>query len=101
MGIEVVIENLESGARTLRKVVGPLADYGFGATNAGAGSFGHVELAEWFTAAIDHCDSEGQGMHDAGEDLADKLQAAATLYRTTDQGLADRQLLALDWVVPQ
>jgi hypothetical protein len=40
-------------------------------------------------------------MHDAGEDLADKLQAAATLYRTTDQGLVDRQLLALDWVVPQ
>jgi hypothetical protein len=36
-----------------------------------------------------------------GEDLADKLQAAATLYRTTDQELADRQLLELDWDVPQ
>ena len=58
-------------------------------------------MAEWFKVATDHCDSEGQSLHDMGEDLADKLQAAATLYRTTDQELADRQLLELDWDVPQ
>ena len=101
MGIEVVIENLESGAKSLRTVVEPLAGYDFKATNATGADFGHVELAEWFVVATDHCDSEGQTMHDMATDLADKLQAAATLYRTTDQALADRQLIELDWEVPQ
>ena len=101
MGIEVVIENLESGAKSLRTVIEPLASYDFKATNATGEAFGHVELAEWFVVATDHCDSEGQTMHDRGEDLAEKLQAAASLYRTTDQELADRQLLELDWDVPQ
>lgn len=101
MGIEVVIENLDGGATSLRKVVAPLADYDFEATNATGESFGHVELAEWFEAATDHCDSEGTTMHDMGAGLADKLQAAARLYRTTDQELADRQLIELSWEVPQ
>ena len=101
MGIEVVIENLESGAKSLRTVVEPLADYDFKETNVTGKAFGHVEVAEWFKVATDHCDSEGQSLHDMGADLADKLQAAATLYRTTDQDLADRQLLELDWDVPQ
>ncbi len=101
MGIEVVIENLESGAKSLRTVVGPLSGYDFKATNATGEAFGHVELADWFVAATDHCDSEGQSLHDQGEGLAEKLEAAAKLYRTTDQELADRQLLELDWQVPQ
>jgi hypothetical protein len=101
MGIEVVIENLENGAKSLRTVVEPLADYDFKATNVTGEAFGHVEVAEWFGVATDHCDSEGRSLHDMGEGLADKLQAAATLYRTTDQELADRQLLELDWNVPQ
>jgi hypothetical protein len=97
MSIEVVIENLEDGAKDLRKVVSSMEDYDVEETNSNAKSFGHKELAEWFTAACEHCDSEGKALHRGAESLADKLDTAADLYRTTDQTQADWQLLLTNW----
>lgn len=89
MGYQVLIENLEAAAKSLRTTVKGMGDYDFGETNVSGASFGHVELAAWFDAVAEQCDNAGQALHDGAEQLAASLDASARRYRDGDLAVAD------------
>ncbi len=84
MGYEVVVEELRTAAGSYERTVGDMASYDLDATNVAADTFGHVELAAWFSAVAEQCDNAGQALHDGATGLAASLRAQATTYEGTD-----------------
>jgi hypothetical protein len=90
MSYEVLVENLRAAAQKTRSTTQPLAGYDFHETNVSGESFGHVELADWFKAVAEQCDTAGRSLRSGAEALAGQLDYAATTYEQTDTGVADQ-----------
>lgn len=88
MSYDVLVENLRRAAGDFQSLVAPLAGYDFATVDVSGETFGHVELAAWYTAVADQCDNAGRALHDGAGTLATSLDYAANQYEQTDQGIA-------------
>ncbi len=87
MGYEVVVEELRTAAGQYERTVSDMAGYDFEATNVAADTFGHVELAAWYSAVADQCDNAGKALHDGATGLATSLRGQARTYEGTDENV--------------
>lgn len=64
--------------------VAPIAGYDFATTRVAADTFGHVELAAWFSAVADQFDEAGRALHDGVTTMAANLRVAANDAEAAD-----------------
>lgn len=89
MSFEVIIDGLRSAGDKYESCVSEMVGYDFATVGVSGASFGHIELAAWFSAVADQCDNAGQALHDGAAGLAASLRAAANDYEATDNNVSN------------
>ena len=74
--------------------VAPLAGYDFPTTRVAADTFGHVELAAWFSAVADQFDEAGRALHTSVTTMASDLRVAAHDAEAADDAAAQGLTIA-------
>lgn len=67
--------------------VAPMSGYDFPTTRVAADTFGHVQLAAWYSAVADQFDEAGRALHEGVATMAANLRVAATDAEKVDDAV--------------
>jgi len=88
MTYEIDPQLVRTMAGSYDAAVATLAGYDFPTTRVAADTFGHVELAAWFSAVADQLDEAGRALHTGVTTMADHLRVAAHDAEAADDAAA-------------